>query len=373
MNYASGMTNASVSPDTRAKFARSVLKDHLNVKPGEQVIIEAWTHTLPWAVALAREARQMGAQVLVPYEDEEAYWDAVRGGHDRVLGKPAVHEWAALANTDVYIHMWGPGDRVRLNALPAVQLNRLFEFNNKWYATAKKQGVRGARLEIGRPYPTLIKAYHADEEKWISEVVRGTMVSPDSMARTGRPLVRALEHGKRARIRDDRGTDLTVGLLHRPVRLDIGRTTPAERKLPFNQLVTLPSGAVSLALDETVADGTIVANRTNYYDDAIATGGTFQFRGGKLTHAEFAEGGERFDREFKKGGKGRDRPGQLRIGLNPELHNTPQLEDRELGGVMVSLGNNQFYGGKNSASFFAWVINAGATVEVDGKPLQIGG
>jgi leucyl aminopeptidase (aminopeptidase T) len=366
------MSGTSVSPATRTKFARSVLRDHLHVKPGERVIVEAWTHTLPWAVAIAKEARQMGAQVLMPYEDEEAFWDIVRSGRERVLGKPAAHEWAALENTNVYIHMWGPGDRVRLNALPPAQLNRIFEFNNKWYATAKKRGVRGARLEIGRPYPTLIKAYKADEEQWISDLIRGTMVTPASMERVGRPIVRTLERGKRLRISDDRGTDLTVGLLHRPVRLDVGLPSSAERKKPFNQLVTLPTGAISVALDESVADGTLVANRTNYYDDAIATGGKFEFENGKLTHAEFKVGGERFDREFKKAGKGRDRPGQLRIGLNPKLHNTPQLEDRELGGVMVSLGNNEFYGGKNSVNFFQWVINAGATVEVDGKQLQFG-
>jgi leucyl aminopeptidase (aminopeptidase T) len=365
------MANSAVSPATQTKFARSVLKDHLHVKPGERVIVEAWTHTLPWAVAIARVARQMGAQVLIPYEDEEAYWDVVGGGQEHILGKPAAHEWAALENTNVYIHMWGPGDRVRLNALPPAQRNRLFEFNNKWYATAKKRGVRGARLEIGRPYPALMKAYKADGKRWMSDLVRATMVSPDSMARVGRPIVRALERGKRLRISDDRGTDLTLGLLHRPVRIDTGLPTLSQRKRAFNQLVTLPTGALSLALDESVAEGTMVANRTSYYEDAIATGGKFEFHNGKLTHAEFAQGGSRFDREFKKAGKGRDRPGQLRIGLNPELHNTPQLEDRELGAVMVSVGNNQFYGGKNSLNFFQWVINAGARVEVDGKPVPI--
>jgi leucyl aminopeptidase (aminopeptidase T) len=366
------MTSGSVSPQTQAKLAKSVLKNNLQVKPGERVIVEAWTHTLPWAVAFAREARQMGAQVLVPYEDEEAYWDTVKGGKIHVLGKAAAHEWAALAKTDVYIHMWGPGDRVRLNALPSAQLSQLFGFNTGWYDTARKNGVRGARLEIGRPYPSLVKAYRADGAKWMDDLVRGTMVTPETLARVGNPIARALSRGKRLRIHDDQGTDLTLGLLGRPARPDIGRTTPAERKRPFGQLVTIPSGAVSVALDEAVADGTLVANRTNYYDDAIATGGVFQFRNGKLTSAEYAEGGERFDREYKKGGKGRDRPGQLRIGLNPELRDTPQLEDRELGAVMVSLGNNQFIGGKNKASFFGWAINAGATVEVDGKPLKIG-
>jgi len=365
------MLTDSVSSETRAKLARSVLKNNLQVKPGEHVIVEAWTHTLPWAVAFAREARHIGAQVLVPYEDEEAYWDAVAHGEDRLLGKVAAHEWAALAKSDVYIHMWGPGDRVRLNALPGAQLNRLFGFNNQWYSTALKNGVRGARLELGRPYPTLVKAYKADEAAWMDQVIRGTMVSPDLLARTGAPIGRALARGKRIRIRDDRGTDLTLGLAGRPVRADYGRTTAAERKRPFNQLTTLPSGALTLALEETVADGTIIGNRTCYYDDAMATGGVLSFRNGKLTHAEFETGGDRFDREFKKGGKGRDRPGQLRIGLNPALNNTPQLEDRELGAVMVSPGNNQFYGGKNKSRFFGWVINSGATVEVDGKPLAL--
>lgn len=366
------MSSESVSPATRAKVAQSVLRNNLAVKRGEQVVIEAWSHTLPWAVAFAREARLLGAQPLVPFEDEEAYWDAVESGKDSVLGKAPVHEWAALAKTDVYLHMWGPGDRVRLNQLSEARRNRLFEYNESWYAAAAKAGVRGARLELGRPYPTLAKAYHVDEDQWMSQVVEATLVTPTALARAAAPIARALAHGKRLRVRDDHGTDLTLGLLRRPVRVEAGRSTPAERKRPFGMLLNLPAGTVTVALDESVADGTIIGNRTCYYDDAIATGGAFHFRDGKLTGAEFDEGGSRFDREFQKGGTGRDRPGQFRIGLNPGLHNTPQVEDRELGAVMVSLGANRFYGGKNAASFFGWTINAGATVEVDGKVVPIG-
>jgi len=366
------MTRDSVTPATREKYARFVLKNNLQVKPGERVIVEAWTHTLPWAVALAAEARKIGAQPLIPYEDEAAYWEAVDSGKERVLGKAPAHEWAALGKTDVYIHMWGPGDRVRLNALPEAKRDRLFEFNGSWYAAAAKAGVRGARLEVGRPYPTLARAYRADEATWMDQLVRATMVDPASLLRAGTPISRALERGKRVRISDEKGTDLTLGLRHRPARVDYGRSTPAERKVPFSSLLTLPGGAVTTALDETIADGTLVGNRTDYYDDTMASGGVFHFRNGKLTDAEFEQGGDRFDRDFKKGGKGRDRPGQFRIGLNPELHNTPQLEDRELGAVMVSVGGNRFAGGKNASPFFGWVINAGATVEVDGRELTIG-
>ncbi len=367
------MARKSVTPASRAKLARSVLTNNLRVKAGERVIIEAWTHTLPWAVAFAREARRLGAQTLIPYEDEAAYWDSVENGEDDVLGKPAAHEWAALGKTDVYIHMWGPGDRVRLNALPEKQANRLFQFNSEWYRAAAKAGVRGARMELGRPYPTLARAYGVNEADWTDQLVRATLVSPDALAATAAPVARALQRGKRFRIRDDAGTDLTLGLARRPPRTFAGRSSPADLKRPFGSMLTLPGGAVHVALDETVADGTIVGNRTSYYDDGRATGGVFRFRHGKLTHAEFERGQERFDAGFKIGGKGRDRPGRLSIGLNPQLHDTPQVEDGELGAVTVSVGGNRGYGGKNESPFFGWIVNAGATVEVDGRPLLLRG
>jgi len=140
---------------------------------------------------------------------------------------------------------------------------------------------------------------------------------------------------------------------------------------PYNMLLNLPSGLVRVALDEKVADGTLVSNRTSYYDDGKATGARFEFREGRLVDASFESGGERFDGPFKKAGKGRDQPGLFSLGLNPELHDTPQVEDIERGAALVSVGGNRQLGGRNSAQFFGWAITAGATVEVDGRPLTV--
>jgi len=366
------MAPDSSEKTTASKLARSILTKNLRVKPGERVTIEAWPHTLPWAVALARETRRLKALPVVLYEDEGAYWDSVASGETRVLGTPAPHEWAALSKTNVYIHMWGPGDRIRLNALPARQQADVFRFNDGWYATARKAGLRGARLEIGRPYPVLADAYRVDQSTWSDQLVAATMVDPAELATRAAPIVRALQAGKRLRIRHSNGTDLTLGLAKRVPRAYTGRPVVGDAKRRFDMLANLPSGAVRVALDETVADGTIVGNRTSYYDDGVATEPTFEFSKGKLTQARFASGSERFDGPFAKAGKGRDQPGFLSIGLNPELHNTPQVEDIEDGAVMVSVGGNQNLGGKNRAAFFGWSIVAGATVEVDGRSLPLG-
>lgn len=367
------MVESSPSDAVTSEVARSILHKNLRVKPGERVMIEAWPHTLPWAVALARETRRLKALPLVLYEDEAGFWDTVEHGGAKILGTSPGHEWAALSKTNVYIHMWGPGDRVRLNSLPPARTSELFRFNEGWYATARKAGLRGARLEIGRPFPALSEVYRFDQQAWTDQLIAATMVDPASLERKAAPIVRALQTGKKLRVVHPNGTDLTLGLARRRAGSYIGRPRTGDPKRPFDLLCNLPSGSVRVSLDEMVADGTLVGNRTSYYDDGMANGPTFRFSGGKLTEASFAEGGKRFDKGFQKGGPGRDRPGLFSIGLNPELHNTPQVEDVEAGAVMVAVGGNRYLGGKNRSPFFGWAVIAGSTVEVDGRPLALPG
>jgi leucyl aminopeptidase (aminopeptidase T) len=360
------MAGFDPSEETRQRVARSILERNLQVKKGERVTVEAWSHTLPWAVALARESRRLGAQPLVIYEDESAYWDAVDDGAAKLVGAPAKHEAAAVLNTDVFIHMWGPGDRVRLSRLPPATQEKLFAFNAPWYVNARKAGLRGARLELGRPFPTTARAYGVDEAAWGEQLLEATLVDPKSLRRAANPIASALERGKEVRITHSNGTDLTLGLAKRKTTVWDATVPPSAQRGPFGMLQSVPNGAVRVALKETVGDGTIVANRTSFYDTSAATGGTFHFSDGKVTEASFDSGGERFDAEFAKGGKGRDQPGWIGVGLNPKLNNTPPLEDLEQGAITVTLGGNKGFGGVNASPFFGWVVAAGARVEVDG-------
>jgi len=231
--------------------------------------------------------------------------------------------------------------------------------------------VRGARLELGRPFPTLETAYGVDGRSWTDQLVAATLVDPKELERRAAPLVRALQSGKNLRITHSNGTDLTLGLAKRPVFAALGRPRVGDPKRPYDLLCNLPSGSIRVSLNESVADGTLVGNRTCYYDDGFATEPVFTFSNGKLTGHEFGRGAERFDTGFQKGGVGRDRPGFLAIGLNPELHNTPQVEDIEAGVALVSVGGNRYMAGKNRSPFFGWGVVAGATVEVDGRELPM--
>src|SRR5579863_10382040 len=104
--------------DPAARLARAVLAENLKVKKGESVLIESWTHSLPYARAFVREARRLGARPTVFYEDEAAWWDAVEGGRTKVLSRMSDAERAAVKNADVFIYFWGPEDRPRTTGLP---------------------------------------------------------------------------------------------------------------------------------------------------------------------------------------------------------------------------------------------------------------
>lgn len=358
--------------DLVTRFARSVLTQNLHVKPGENVVIEGWSHSLPWATALARETRRLKAFPLVLYENEDAFWDSVDSREEKLLGAAPAHEWAMLGKTDVYIHMWGAGDRVRLGQMPPTRSSKIFAWNDSWYKAALRAGLRGARLEIGRPFPTLAKLYGTDLDDWTRQIAEASMVDPRKLLASARPLAEALQKGRKLRVYDRRGTDLTLGLAHREAVLNVGLVLPADRKKPFRMLTNLPGGFVGAALDESVAEGTFVSNRSCYLDNGTATGVQMEFHNGRLVSQEFATGRDLFKEGYSKGGKGRDQPGQIRFGLNPKLYNTPQVEDCEAGAVTFSVGMNQFSpGGKNRSTYFGFAVNAGATVEIDGKALPM--
>lgn len=362
----------SAPTDLTTQFARSVLTRNLHVKPGENVVIEGWTHSLPWTTALARETRRLRAFPLVLFEDENAFWDSVDSREEKLLGAAPAHEWAMLGKTDVYIHLWGAGDKLRLGQMPPDRASKIFAWNDRWYKAAGKAGVRGARLEIGRPFPTLAKQYGVDLDSWTRQVVEASMVDPRKLLASARPLAAALQKGRKLRVYDGHGTDLTLGLAHRDAVLNVGLVLPEDMKKPFRMLTNLPGGFVATALDESVAEGTFVSNRSCYLDTGTATGVKMEFHDGRMVSQEFATGENFFKASYQKGGKGRDQPGQIRIGLNPKLNNTPQVEDCEAGAVTFSVGMNRFYpGGKNRSPYFGFAVNAGATIEIDGKALPM--
>lgn len=353
--------------------ARRVLTSRLGLRPRENVTIEVYPSSLPWAAGFVRQARRLGAYPLLHYEDESSYWQAVDSGNASIVGTPGDHEWAALERTDVYVYFWGPEDQARYHALPESTASKLTSFNRHWYEIAGKSGVRGVRMGIARVTEANARFWGVSLARWKKEVLAASLRDPETLARDAGRIRRALAGGSEVRIHHPNGTDLTLGLAQRRPTVFLGKVTPKSRGGASGTMASVPDANVLVALAEDTADGTFVANRPTLIPGPSLRGARWTFEDDRLARADFADGGRSFQRRFAAASTGKDRPSFIEIGLDPAIHASPTLEESERGAVTIGVGGNSQLGGKTKCAFLSYVTLAGATVSVDGRPIARAG
>lgn len=366
--------NATPSPLER-RAARNLVANYLRVKPGENVIVEAWTHTLSMSSAMVDEVRRVGGSAFLAYEDDDAWWRAVDRDQAELVGRLSTPEWAALKAADVYVQFWGPADSDRLERLPGKRLDQWATgWFERWYRTARSTGLRGGRMAMGWVTDGRARRWGVSKARWMKELLEACLVDPKPMAESGRRLARRLTGTRKVRITHPNGTDLKVALAGVPARVYDGLPHPGGKGYsPYDMMANFPDGRLRIPLDAKTAEGTIVASCRSYdevwFPWETFGGGRFDFSGGKLTSYSFREGGADFAKRYAPGKPGKDRTGSLSIGLHPTIRDLPYLEDRERGSVRLALGGNAYLGGNNHSDFVGWVSLSGAEICVDGTPV----
>lgn len=355
--------------------ARSLVKNYLRVRPGENVIVEAWTHTLSTSSAMVDEVRRVGGNALLSYENDDAWWRAVERRQAKPLGRLSDPEWAAIAAADVYVQFWGPADSARLERLGDKKLDEwAIGWFDRWYKLARSTGLRGGRMAVGWVTDSRVRHWGVSKLKWKNALLNACLADPKEITRRGKRLARAIAQSKRVRISHPNGTDLQVGLAGTPPRLYDGYPHPKNRAYSeYDMMASFPEGRLRFALDSKTAEGRMVSNRRSYdevwFPWTIYSGGAFEFSKGRLISFSFEEGGAEFAKKYSRSTRGKDRTGSMVIGLNPRIQEIPYLEEMQLGSVRMSVGGNAHAGGTNPSDFRGWLTLAGAEISVDGAPV----
>lgn len=354
-----------------ALLAQRYLGPSLRLRRGENVLIETWNHTLPYAAACVLEARRLGAHPLLVLEDEGAWFRSLD-----TLPTPArwtkmgSHEWSAVADSDAYVFFPGPADRPRLLGLPDPVRRSLFPDNPEWHRRATKRKLRMLRSILGYASDSQAARWGVNGPGWRNQLVQAT-INPDplAMAADAKRAAAKLRMGKEMRITAPNGSDLTVKLRGRRPRVDDGIVDAPDLALGQNVTVS-PPGSVVVAVDERSAEGMAIANRPSFLPSGRAETGQWEMRGGRVTNFWYSEGQAAFEAAYQKAPKGKEVVSLFSLGINPALApGTPQVEDQEAGAVGLGIGGNADYGGTNRTPFLSWIVLGEATVAVDGKPL----
>jgi leucyl aminopeptidase (aminopeptidase T)/transposase len=362
--------------DKRRGSARVILREYLRVRAGERVTIEAWTESLAYGNAFVLESLRLGARPLLLYQDEPTYWAATTEVPPRALAALGDHRKAALERTDAFVTFFGPSDRERFHSLSRATRVRLSEYEDSLYQAAARAGARSVQMAIGRVSQASARMYGIDHDGWEQELLDASLVDPKELRTRGRRLARKLASGRELRIVHPNGTDLRLRLRGVPPVLSDG-TVDRPTAAGNWSLVTLPAGVVSVAVEESFAEGTFRANvrSSGGLSDSVGdfSGGRWSFTSGRLSGFRYDVGQELFSQSYGRAREGRDRPASVSIGLNERIASAPLLEDQGLGTISMHLGRNEQVGGRTRSDWWAWLFLRGGDLLVDGTPLVRGG
>lgn len=343
----------------------------LRLRRGENVIVETWNHTLPYAAQVVVAARRIGARPILLLEDEMAYWRSLDLGPSVARwAQVGGHEWAALSKAQAYVFFPGPADRPRFRSLPDATRRQLLGYSPEWHRRARAARLRGVRSLLG--YASEAQAAHwgVAAAPWRDALVRAAADADYAQIQAdARKVVKKLKGGRELRVTGSNGSDLTLRLRGVAPEPDDGVIGP-EDLATGNNLTSSPPGGVAVAVDEKSAEGLVVANRPSFLADGRVEGGQWEVKAGHLTNYWYTDGQTSFEAAYQAAPKSRDVLGFFSIGLNPAIGpGVPQAEDHEAGAVTLGIGGNAAFGGRNRCPFFSWVVLGEATVAVDGKPL----
>jgi leucyl aminopeptidase (aminopeptidase T) len=351
-----------------ARLAPVALRRSLQLRRGASLVIETWTANLPVAEAIWLAARRQGILPTLIVQPTDAFFAAQRSTTPANANRIGQADLATAAAADGYVYVEGHLDYARLDTMPAKNRREFDRRFREWTHRLKERPVPKLLFFVpSRTAPPAAPA-RADVGPWRKEWVRAALVPPGRMRRTARPWMRALHRGRTVRLDHPNGTHLELGLFGAPPVLQDGVVDAADLTEGWTW-TSLPSGVLSVALDARIAEGVLLANRPSRHRRGSIDRLRWTFRGGRLVRYEARRGLALLDARYRRSGPERVRPAVLSIGLNPELHDLPFMEDQERGAVTLYLGHNEDFGGHTRGSFRAHAIVRGANLSVDGRPL----
>ncbi len=351
-------------------IARKVIRESLQVKEDEQVLIQTWDHTLDLSDSLSQEVYAAGAIPFVNLTTQNSFLNYFTTVPEKYYGKTPRAMLSLLDQIDAQVVLFGPKDPKVLTMASGERFAKSFESEKPVMEKLRERKIRTALLPVG--YITHERAlnYGFDLSKWRSNHDQAIDVDMQKMTALGRKLSSNLHNASKVHVSHSNGTDLTFAIRDRPVHVRDGIIDQDDIS-KGNLTESLPSGSVLVAPVESTAEGNVLFDTPQALMGKMLKGFTMSFRNGKLASFDAKENLDAFAGMYRGGTGDKDRLGWFSIGINPKAQTMGLISADELalGNVTIGIGSNKDYGGVNDTTVgFAQTLSK-ATVEVDGRLL----
>ena len=305
------------------KLARLLIDHSTQLKSGETVLIEAFDLPEPNLVCrLVELAAERGAHPLVSLKNNTVLRSIYRSGTEAGMKLIGEIEKERMLRCSAYIGIRGSANTNELSDVTAEQLDlsqRLW-----WQPVHIQTRVPKTRWVVLR-YPTpsmaqLAKMSTAAFEEFYFDVCTADYAE---MARRQEPLRELMLATDKVRIVGP-GTDLSFSIKDIPV-------------IPCNGRRNIPDGEVFTAPVKTSLNGTIAYNTGSQYQGTVFEGIRFDFKEGKIVHAECRNDTPRLN-QILDSDEGARYIGEWSLGCNNRVRK-PMLDtlfDEKIGGSMHS-------------------------------------
>ena len=350
-------------------IAKKVIKETLQVREDEQVLINTWDHTLDLSNALALETYQAGAIPIVTLNTDELYLNYVTKVPEEYYSKQPKAYLSLLDNIDAQVFLFGPKDPKILKAASGDRMAKMFENDKPVMERIQKRRIRTAYLPVGYITSERAQNYGFDLANWRRNFDQALDADMTKVSELGKKVALRLQNAKKVEVTHGEGTNLTFTTTNRPVQVRDG-IIDQEDISKGNYTESLPSGTVGVAPIETSAEGTVVFDQATALMGKILRGLRLVFQNGKLSTFDGKDNLDAFAGVYRAAKGDKDRIGSFTIGLNPNAkHMGINTDELVQGAVTIGIGSNKEIGGNNDATFgFAQTLTK-ATVKLDGKPL----
>jgi leucyl aminopeptidase (aminopeptidase T) len=359
---------------TTPSIAKKVIKETLQVKEDEQVLIQTWTHTQDLSNALALETYQAGAIPVTVLNTDQLYLDYVTKVPEEYYTKHPKAYLSLLDNIDAQIFLFGPKDPKILKAAPGERMAKVFEADKPINEKLNERKIRTVLLPVGYITEERAKNYGFDLANWRKNFDQALEADMEKVSVLGKKVAQQLQNAKQVQVTDDQGTNLTFNLGNRPIHIRDG-IIDEEDLSKGNYTESLPSGTVTVAPLETSAEGTVSFDRASALMGKMVRGLRLVFQNGRVTSFDGKDNLDAFAGMYRGASGDKDRIGSFTIGLNPNAKymGLPNHDEIVQGAVSIGIGANKEIGGSNNTSFGYGQALTNATVRVDGKPLVSSG